>query len=73
MLEHLKQAVRWFEKEENKGPHGLPKIFHADWNDALNIPDENAESILMGMLICKVYDEMADFAVIWVKKNIPRD
>lgn len=60
VLEHLKQAVRWFEKEENKGPHGLPKIFHADWNDALNIPDENAESVLMGMLICKVYDEMAE-------------
>lgn len=62
VLDHLKQAVRWFEKKENGGPNGLPKIYHADWNDALNIPDENAESVLMGMLVCKVYDEMIELS-----------
>lgn len=58
--EHLEKALEWFSREENYGPHGLPKIHHADWNDALNIPDEEAESVFMGMLICKVYDEMSE-------------
>lgn len=57
--EHLEKALEWFGREDNYGPHGLPKIHHADWNDALNIPDEEAESVFMGMLICKVYEEMS--------------
>ena len=40
----------------------MPLIHHADWNDALNIPDEKAESVLMAMLICKAYGDMAELA-----------
>lgn len=60
VLGHIKQAIAWFERADNYGPHALPKIHYADWNDALNIPDENAESVLMGMFICKAYDDMAE-------------
>lgn len=59
---HLQRAVEWFGLPENQGPHGLPRIFHADWNDALNIPDEHAESVLMAMLIGKVYGDMAQLS-----------
>ena len=62
VYEHLKKAVEWFTAKENRGPNGLPKIYHADWNDALNIPDDNAESVLMAMLICKAYKEIAGLA-----------
>lgn len=60
---HLKRAVSWFEMPSNRGPHTLPKIHHADWNDALNIPDEDAESVFMAMGICKVYGEMGALAL----------
>ena len=59
---HIKSAVKWFSDKKNYGEHGLPKIYHADWNDALNIPDENAESVLMGMLISKAYLDIAELA-----------
>ena len=59
---HLKSAAKWFSDGRNYGSHGLPKIYHADWNDALNIPDENAESVLMAMLISKAYLELIKLA-----------
>ena len=59
---HLKSAVKWFSDEKNYGVHGLPKIHHADWNDALNIPDENAESVFTAMLISKAYLELMALA-----------
>ena len=62
VYEHLKQAIKWFERKDNYGVHGLPRIHHADWNDALNIPDEKAESVLMAMLICKAYDDMIELS-----------
>lgn len=62
VYEHLQKAVCWFTDEANRGPNGLPKIYHADWNDALNIPDDNAESVLMAMLICKAFMEIAKLA-----------
>ena len=62
VYEHLKQAVAWFEREDNYGVNGLPRIHHADWNDALNIPDEKAESVMLAMLICKVYSELTELA-----------
>lgn len=62
VYEHLKQAVNWFEREDNFGEHGLPRIHHADWNDALNIPDDKAESVLMAMLICKVYADLIELS-----------
>lgn len=59
---HLTRAVEWFERPDNYGEHGLPRIHHADWNDALNIPDERAESVMMAMLIAKAYGEIAELA-----------
>jgi len=35
LLEHLRRSVRF--NTENKGPHGLPLIGRADWNDCLNL------------------------------------
>ena len=62
VYEHLKQAIKWFERKDNYGANGLPRIHHADWNDALNIPDDKAESVLMAMLICKAYDDMIELS-----------
>lgn len=62
MYGHLKSAASWFGRRDNYGEHGLPRIHHADWNDALNIPDEKAESVFMAMLICKVYDDLAELS-----------
>lgn len=56
---HLKRACEWYLKPENHGRTGLPKIHYADWNDALNIPDENAESVFMAMGVCWAFGEMA--------------
>ena len=57
--EHLKRAVVWYQREDNYGVNGLPRIYLADWNDALNIPDEKAESVFLAMQICKMYEELA--------------
>ncbi len=35
LLEHLELSIRYC--LENRGPHGLPLIGHADWNDCLNL------------------------------------
>lgn len=35
LLEHLDNAIRY--TINHKGPHGLPLIGHADWNDCLNL------------------------------------
>jgi cellobiose phosphorylase len=35
MLEHLERSLRY--TLERLGPHGLPLIGHADWNDCLNL------------------------------------
>lgn len=59
---HLKKAVEWFLREDNYGVNGLPRIHHADWNDALNIPDDKAESIFMAMAICYAFEELAYLA-----------
>lgn len=60
--EHLTKAVEWLSHPKNYGPNGLPKIHYADWNDALNIADENGESVLMAMLIGCVYREIEELA-----------
>lgn len=54
---HLKAALKWL--TENYGPDGLPRIHYADWNDALNIPDDHAESVFMAMGVAWALDEMA--------------
>lgn len=62
VYKHLIRAVDWFTSPDNYGPNGLPLIHHADWNDALNIPDKNAESVLMAMLICYAFGELRELA-----------
>ncbi len=62
VYEHLKRAAEWFTNKDNYGKNGLPKIFHADWNDALNIPDDDAESVLTAMLISKALLEIERLA-----------
>lgn len=62
VYEHLRKAIEWFTAKENRGENGLPKIYHADWNDALNIPDDNAESVMMAMLVCKALKEVSALA-----------
>ena len=58
VLGHLKAAVRCL--TENKGPHGLPKLFFADWNDALNVTtDPEAESVMLAHQTCMALREMA--------------
>lgn len=62
VYEHLKRAAEWYEKPMNLGKNGLPKIFYADWNDALNIPDDDAESVFMAMGVCLAFGELAELA-----------
>ncbi len=62
VYKHLQLAAEWFMREDNYGNHGMPRIHHADWNDALNIPDENAESVFMSMMICYAFMEFAELA-----------
>lgn len=57
---HLKKAEQWL--TDNTGPHGLTRIRYADWNDALNIPDDNAESVFMAMGVSWALNELADLA-----------
>ena len=63
VLEHLKCGVKWFCADENIGPNGFPKIHYADWNDALNIDDENGESIFMAMGVCLALEEFAKLSL----------
>lgn len=59
---HLKRAADWYLRPDNEGPHGLPRIHHADWNDALNIPDDQAESVLMAMFVLYGFSQLAELA-----------
>jgi cellobiose phosphorylase len=62
VYEHLKRAINWL--VTRTGPNGISRIFYADWNDALNIPDENAESIFMAMGVSWALNEMASLAEV---------
>ncbi|MDC7124542.1 MAG: glycosyl transferase [Spirochaetales bacterium] len=50
MADHLKKAFHYI--NENRGPHGLPLIGRADWNDCLNLncfskdPDESFQTVV---------------------------
>lgn len=50
MADHLKRAFHFI--NENRGPHGLPLIGRADWNDCLNLncysedPDESFQTVV---------------------------
>jgi cellobiose phosphorylase len=58
ILEHLEAAARPLLKD--RGPHKLVKIKFADWNDALNIMnDENAESVMVSAQACIAFAELS--------------
>lgn len=56
VLEHLERGVK--NVDENRGPHNMPLARFADWNDALTLRDENAESIFMAMGLGFMFKEM---------------
>lgn len=62
VYEHLCRAVDF--SLTNTGPHGVPCLGFADWNDALNLPSgpDPAESVFVGFLLCKALREMARLA-----------
>lgn len=54
---HLQAAVNRL--REDKGPHGLCRLFFADWNDALNVTtDEYAESVMLSHQFCLALGEL---------------
>jgi cellobiose phosphorylase len=62
MYEHLDAAIEF--TRNHLGPHGLPRMFNADWNDCLNLwgTQVNSESVWVGMqfvLSCKEMQEIA--------------
>ena len=47
-----------------RGPHGLPLLAHADWNDGLAVfHDENAESVMLGMQLVHAANLLRDVAI----------
>jgi cellobiose phosphorylase len=69
IYEHLKRGILYVAK--NDGPHGLPKMLFADWNDCLNLlgPKNNAESVFVAEFLVFVCKEMRDLLSHW---NIPK-
>lgn len=58
MIEHVKAAVNRL--IEDKGRNGLIRIWHADWNDALNITtDQEAESVMLSEQFCLALKELS--------------
>ncbi len=49
---------------EQRGPHGLPTLFYADWNDSLAMFDDvDAESVMLAQQLvysCKQFAELAE-------------
>ncbi|MCX5750518.1 MAG: glycosyl transferase [Candidatus Saganbacteria bacterium] len=63
MYEHLEKAIEY--TMTNLGPHGLPKMFKADWNDCLNLPGAKgqSESVMVAQQLVYVAREMEKLAV----------
>lgn len=57
VLDHVKAAVNRL--LQDKGKHGLVRIYFADWNDALNVTtDEYAESVMLSHQFCLALKEL---------------
>ncbi|OGC33959.1 hypothetical protein A2311_00445 [candidate division WOR-1 bacterium RIFOXYB2_FULL_48_7] len=69
MYEHLARAISFSLK--NIGPHGLPKILFADWNDCLNLDQGKgkAESVMVAQMLVGAAYEMAKLANLVGKKE----
>jgi len=61
VYEHLRNGLEHI--YGRRGPHGLPVMFHADWNDGLALfGDEKAESVMLGFQLvaaCRDFRELA--------------
>ena len=64
MYEHLAKAIDYTMK--NLGPHGLPLMFFADWNDCLNLGGNKnrAESVMVAQMLVSAANEMVGLARI---------
>jgi cellobiose phosphorylase len=59
VMEHLLAAVQCLVGD--KGPHGLVKMWFADWNDALNVTtDPDAESVMLSEQTCMALRDLAE-------------
>lgn len=68
MFEHLSRAMQY--SWDNKGPHELPKIFRADWNDCMNLDqgkveagkmkDCKSESVMVAQMFVKACRDMQE-------------
>lgn len=58
VLEHLQAGITRL--NEDKGPHKLCLARWADWNDALNLSDPEAESVFVSMGLAWCLKEMAE-------------
>jgi cellobiose phosphorylase len=69
IYEHTLRGLRHI--DDRRGPHGLPMMFHADWNDGLALfGDERAESVMLGMQL--VYS-CREFAALATRMGRPED
>lgn len=64
MYDHLARAVDY--TMNNLGPHGLPLMFFADWNDCLNLggSKNKAESVMVAQMLVAAAYEMTKLAKI---------
>lgn len=67
MYEHLCRAIKF--SHDNLGPHGLPRIFFADWNDCLNLDQGKgkAESVMVAQMYVGACYELAKIAELLKK------
>ncbi|MBP5726845.1 MAG: cellobiose phosphorylase, partial [Clostridia bacterium] len=66
VLEHVKAAIHCLMAD--KGMNGLVRIYYADWNDALNIPEqEQAESVMLSEQFCLALHEFRDM-MLWMER-----
>ncbi len=66
VLEHLETGLERIHTQ--RGPNGLPLLKFADWNDALNLPDKEAESVFMAMGYAYMLREMSELYK-WIGNN----
>lgn len=64
MYDHLAKAIDYTMK--NLGPHGLPLMFFADWNDCLNLGGRKnkAESVMVAQMLVAAASEMSILAEV---------
>ena len=61
VYEHIRLGLDYI--WQRRGPHGLPTLFHADWNDGLAVfRDEQAESVMLGMQLVYAANLFREFA-----------